>query len=270
MNLSALRLRIASQPLITVPYLQKLREVADGPEFYQARTELDKLIRRLKDEYSGVDPFPVAELWEYLAGRDVTPEEVALLQKVQAPRAPKAKPALDGHDLYSLMGKASGKSVVESYSWDSLKPEDQTLVAEGVKAWAAAFTKLKKYKHAEKVHQRLTKKVHLAGRPRGSEDASWDPGGVLTLQVIKGATKSALYFLVHELGHGFRELFDLGEVFDLYGPGHPPFITDYAEHNAEEDFAETFLYYSMHPPELKRKVPAKYEDMGRRIREKLP
>jgi len=232
-------------------------------------------LRRLKDEYSGVEPFPVAELWEYLAGRDVTPEEITLLQKTQAPRTrtPKEKPQIDPFQLASMIGTASGKPYLYGLpdDWKYTKPADVELMTKNAKMWVKAFEKLKSYTVAEKVHHQITHKILVRVKGTGTEEASWKSGNVMVLNLSRPIVSVAMgiEILVHELGHAFEELFELSELINVYGPEHLPCITDYAKRNVWEDFAETFLYYSMHPSELKRKVPAKYEDMGRRIKEKL-
>jgi hypothetical protein len=42
-------------------------------------------------------------------------------------------------------------------------------------------------------------------------------------------------------------------------------VTEYAEVNASEDFAETFRAFVMEPAHLKRVAPSKYEDMASHV-----
>jgi hypothetical protein len=122
-------------------------------------------------------------------------------------------------------------------------------------------------KRAAALWQSEVKKVRLRGRGRGTEDASWEPGGMMSLVLGKSTSVPTWRaHIVHELGHALGDKLHL-----ILGPhddtpyGQPPYVSAYAEVNAEEDFAETFAALLQEPALLKRKAPAKYEDMRSRL-----
>lgn len=71
--------------------------------------------------------------------------------------------------------------------------------------------------------------------------------------------------LTHEIGHttdfSSRPFGLFGERSSSHPYGQGPHVTDYAETNHFEDFAESYEEYHIRPENLKQKTPGKYEDM---------
>lgn len=210
-------------------------------------TKLQALARAL--DYESITPFPLAELPLYLTERGVPEEEADALGKVRGP-SPKAK-QLSWHDAYALLSRATGKSVVYEGGL-----EHDTRAVTSALVWAKAVKALKP--KARQVFDHYVKKVRLRS-PRGSEDASWEHGGVVALVVGKTLTPAvATSYLTHELGHAVEEAHPLSGA-----PwGAPPFVSAYAESRPEtEDFAECFRVFIEKPGELRRVSSPKFEAM---------
>lgn len=200
-------------------------------------------------DFGGLDPFPLSELKGYLVDRGAPEEEVdeLLAKKVRVPRK-----SLSWSDAYLAFGREVGKSVV----FDGALEHDPE-APQAVMAWVKAFKAMKP--KAKAAFAKVVRKVSLR-RPRGSEDASWESGGVLALAIRKGGPSPAVGagYITHELGHGVEE------AERVSGPpwGAPPFASDYAESKpAIEDFAEAFRVYIEKPSELKKVAPEKFEAM---------
>lgn len=249
----ASRFLTASDPPVTEAYYEKLVGLAQKDELLDALPRLQRGKRTILDPDR---PMPVSELWEYLAGFDVAPVEVEALKHVPLPRAPQAPKGMD----YSGFSRAVGKNVVLGVPMETL-PQ----YALQLKALAKAIETLPA--PAAAVYRSEVKKVRLA-EPRGSEDASWDAGGVLKLSLKRGTPDPKVYrfHLVHELGHALEEKLGLTVTpWDETPYGNPPFVSDYAGVNASEDFAETFRAFVLEPSHLKRVAPTKYTDMAKRV-----
>ncbi len=234
---------LAGSKLITKEFVESLAKRTGLSPI--ATTKLQALARAL--DYESITPFPLAELPLYLTERGVPEEEAeALGQRGQLSR-PKAE--LSWHDAYSLLSRETGKSVVYEGGLD----HDPKAVASAL-VWVKAVKALKP--KARQVFDRYVKKVRLRS-PRGSEDASWEHGGVVALVVGKSLTPAAATsYLTHELGHALEEAHPTKG-----GPwGAPPFISDYAESRPDvEDFAECFRVFIEKPTELRRIAPPKFE-----------
>ncbi len=247
----ASRYLLAAEPQITEAYYQKLVDLAQKDELLDALARLQRGKRTILNPDF---PMTITGLWEYLTGFDVAPEEIAALKKVPLPRAPRAPKGMD----YTEFSREMGKSVVLGVEFDQIPPAV-------LKAWVKAVETLPR--HAADIYRSEVKKVKLAPA-RGTEDASWDAGGVLKLSV-KGSNPDPKVYrlhLVHELGHALEEKLGISvTAWDDTPYGKPPFVSDYAEVNASEDFAETFRAFEMEASLLKRVAPAKYADMAGRV-----
>ena len=146
--------------------------------------------------------------------------------------------------------------------------------------WGKAFEIVKaKYPHPWRIYRGRVKQVVVSGRgssTNSSEDGQWQDyvnGGTLRLRLRESSYGAIANtgILLHEIGHVYENNFDLLKIMelDLYGMGHPPFVTQYASKNVSEDFAETFMYYWAKPSYLKSKAPMKYEDMHNRLTGKI-
>ncbi len=160
-------------------------------------------------------------------------------------------------DAYLALSKATGKSVI----YDGKLEYDPKAPA-AVLEWVKAFKKLKP--KAKATFQRVVQKVKLR-TPRGTEDASWDSGGVLSLVVGKPfSPETGAFYVTHELGHGVEEAHGV----NLSTPpwGQPPFVSEYAANKPDiEDFAESFRVYVEDPSELERVSPEKFEAMKKLV-----
>lgn len=249
----ASRFLAAFDPPVTEAYYEKLVGLAQKDELLDALYRLQRGKRTILDSDR---PMTVSELWEYLGGFDVAPVEIEALKRVPLPKAPRAPKGMD----YSEFSRAVGKNVVLGVSMEELAQ-----YAPHLKAWAKAIESLPAPVAA--LYRSEVKKIRLAD-PRGSEDASWDAGGVLKLSLKRGTPDPKVYrfHLVHELGHALEEKLGLTvTAFDETPYGNPPFVSDYAEVNASEDFAETFRAFVMEPSHLKKIAPTKYADMAKRV-----
>ena len=244
---------IAADPPVTEDYYKKLVELAQREELLDALPRLQRSKRTILDPDQ---PMRVSELWGYLNGFDVEPAEIESLKKVPLPKTPRAPKGMD----YGEFSRAVGKSVVLG----GVSTDDLSRYALHLKAWAKAIETLPRA--AADLYRSEVKKIRLA-EPRGTEDASWDAGGVLKLSLKAGTPDPKVYqfHLVHELGHALED--KSGPIATAWESpyGKPPFVTDYAEVNASEDFAETFRAFVMEPAHLKRVAPSKYEDMASHV-----
>lgn len=249
----ASRFLLAADPPITEAYYLKLVGLAQKDELLDALPRLQRSKRSILDPDQ---PMSVSELWEYLAGFDVAPVEIEALKRVPLPKALRAPKGMD----YTEFSRAVGKSVMLGVSLEELAK-----YAPHLKAWAKAIETLPR--PAADLYHTEVKKLRLV-EARGTEDASWDVGGVLklSLKAVTPDPKVYRFYLIHELGHALQEKSGLSvTAWDENPYGNPPFVSDYAEVNAMEDFAETFRAFVMEPAHLKKIAPAKYADMARRV-----
>lgn len=256
---------LSSDPFITKSYLQKLVTIAEqkeNPKAYSpmAAIVLQKLLRSM--DFGNIDPFPVSELWDYLNDRNVDPLEVSILKEIPLPRPAAKSKRVPFFDAISSLEGVSGKSVVYNIWIDD---PDVDKWSEAILGWTKALKQLSKYHRAWGLFQSEVKRIHLSDKPRGSEDASWDAGGVLFIS-LKDPKAANVAFLVHEMGHALEDKLDLTiTAWDETPYGNPPFVSSYAEMNAAEDFAETFRVLEMEPSVLKRACPTKWFDMIKRV-----
>jgi hypothetical protein len=234
--------------LVTPEYLDK---IVAAPGLAGNAPDAVRLLQQLAKSltYGGIAPFPIGELGDYLRGRDVPEDEIALALavKVRAPRAPKD---IDFTDASLEFGHVTGTSVVPD-----MRFEHDPKAGKAVLDWLAGWKKLKPL--AQKMWAETVRKVHFV-RPRGTEDASW-ANGALNLAVVRTADpKTRAGEITHELGHAFEELHHLGGFDPPWGVA--PFISDYAEFRPNvEDIAESFQAYVNEPSLLRRKCPEKFE-----------
>ena len=215
-------------------------------------------VRKLKSlandfEWGGLEPFLFSDLREYLIERGAPEEEVEIL--LSKPPKPAKKKGLSWEEAYSLIGRETGKSIV----FEGSLQHDPNAPA-SIAAWVKAFKAMKP--KAKAIFQRVVKKVRLKS-PRGTEDASWESGGVIALSAGRSLSPSVgASYITHELGHGVENEKDVRG-----GPwGDPPFVSDYAESKPLiEDFAESFRVYIEHPSELRQVSPEKFEAMKRLV-----
>lgn len=234
--------------LVTPEFLAK---VVAAPGLSGNAPDAVRLLQQLSKalEHGGIAPFPLDDLGDYLRGRNVPEDEIALALavKVSAPRAPKT---INFTDAFIEFGHVTGASVVPDMRFEH-DPKAGTAVLD----WLSGWKKLKPA--AKKVWAESVKKVHL-GQARGTEDASWS-GGVLHLSINRTADpKVRATQLTHELGHAFEEHHHLGGFEPPWGVA--PFVSDYAEFKPNvEDIAESFQAYVNEPSLLRRKCPEKFE-----------
>ena len=248
----------------TLPYLEKLIEtVVNDPTGWGGSSPAASVLRQMikSTGFGNLDPFPVGELWDYLTSRDVDSDEIAVLKKVRPPRARKRKVGPTFYEAYRDFEQATGKHTILA----NIDLDTDHHLAPALQAVTKAVAKLPK--RAARLWQSEVKKVRLRGRSKGTEDASWEPGGVMSL-VLGKSTRVPIWRwrIVHELGHALGDKLNLvlGSHDDT-PYGQPPYISAYADTNAEEDFAETFQALEMEPSRLRRVAPAKYEDMKARF-----
>ena len=234
--------------LLTPDYVGALVAGLADYDAPQALRVLQGLARSLS--FGNIAPFPLEEIPAYLRDREVPENEVALVGKVRV-RTPRAPRTVSFTDAFLRFGSETGASVVPD-----MRYEDDPKAGVAVLAWLAGWKKLRR--EARWVWERAVKKVHL-GRPAGTEDASWRPGGVLFLAVQRASTPaSCSYYLAHELGHAFEEIHRIGGYEAPWGT--PPFVSDYAESKPQvEDVAECFRAFVTEPAILRSRCPAKYE-----------
>lgn len=264
------RFLAATTSNITEPYLARLIQEAEQAEASaldyspQAARVLKGLARSMS--FGNVDPFPVDELWAYLAERDVQQPEIELLKAIGAPRPQVSRKPDFRAILAEFVSAISPKGLVLG-----IGDTDQDKVAKSIKPWTEAIAGLDRFPVAKRVWDREVKKVRLVtqGAGRGGEDARWLPAGILQIVVKPTALRvgTTRMFLIHELGHAVEEANNL--TVTAWGPtpyGKPPFISDYAATNATEDFAETFAHLILEPARTRRETPEKSADMQTRLR----
>lgn len=238
---------------VTEDYYQNLLALATGEDFPQALTRLQWGKRTILDPDF---PMSVDDLWLYLRDREVPQEDIRALQRVKPPRVPRPP---KGMSLVEF-GEAIGKPLVVGMSDGELEA-----VSTHLKVMAKAINSLPAV--SRDLYRLEVKKVVLA-RPRKTEDASWEPGGALRLNLKPGTTPNLGVYrsrVIHELGHVLEE--KLGLIVTPWTTiyGNPPFISDYAGMNATEDFAETFRAWETERGVLRSVAPGKYTDMKNRV-----
>lgn len=248
----------------TIPYLKgviKAIESQVGSGMPGAGV-LESLIKR--HGWGDVEPFPVSELVELMEWKGAWPEELEILRAARPPRRQRPKKyTVSWPEAYLALEKAAGKPLVLiNITMDT----DQHLIPAMI-MWTKAIESLSKYRAAWKLWQSEVRKLRLMGRGTGPE-ASWQASGVLYLNLTKTPRHvgSAREILIHELGHALEDKLDLTvSPWDDTPYGQPPYVSSYADTNASEDFAETFLVLMVEPSRLKNKAPAKYIDMRSRV-----
>jgi len=248
----------------TAPYLQKLIETAVvNPEWGEG-SPAARLLRRLSKsvEMGNLDPFPVDELWEYLESRGADAEEIALLQKVRLPSPPKKKVGPTIYEALMAFDRVAGKPI----TLINIDLDRDHQFAPALMAISKALAKLPR--RSAKLWASEVKRVRLQAKGTRGEDASWNVGGVIALTLGKTySVPSWMSHIVHELGHALEEKIGLVVTpWDETPYGQPPYVSAYADKNATEDFAETFLALELDPGHLKQVAPAKYDDMRSRVR----
>ena len=255
----------------TLPYLEKLIETAvNDPTGWGESSPAARVLRQMvkSSGFGNLDPFPVGELWDYLASYDVDSDEIAVMKKARPPRTRKKKVGPTFYEAYRDFEQATGKHLI----LHNIDLETDHHLAPALLAITKAVSKLPK--RAARLWQSEVKKVMLVGRNKSTEDASWrGADGLMRLVIGKSGFHSVTQsvpiwrkHIVHELGHALEDKLNL--VVTAWSPdpyGHEPFISAYAEKNASEDFAETFQTLEMEPSHLRRVAPAKYEDMKNRF-----
>jgi hypothetical protein len=105
----------------------------------------------------------------------------------------------------------------------------------------------------------LLPEIHRVRYTDGSRaTASWkEPILELSLKKDPAITSDTL---IHEFGHvlATHKNLNLNPWGESTPGGNAPFISEYAEMNVEEDFAESFLWCIVRPSQLKAKCPQKY------------
>lgn len=235
--------------LLSPEYLAKLISKLDPMLVAEAPMRLERLRKDLAN--GGLDPFPIAELGDFLRDWRVDEDEIehVLSIKIQAPR--KKRRGKTFFDAYDLLNKTTGVSIIHDAR---LEHDPEAIPA--VEAWAKGFRKMKP--KAKTLFKQLVKKIRI-GRPHGSEDASWLVGGTMALSIKQPLdANSAASFMTHELGHAVEEAFSVRHWESPWG--EPPFVSPYAEFKPHaEDFAESFRVFIERPSELRKVAPAKYD-----------
>lgn len=262
-----------SGPKVTIPYLQKvlttIREKSGWGGSSPAIRPIQSLIHSL--DVFGDEPISVAEFYKLLQERGVDDEDMQIVKKAPKPRTA-IKRVVNPMDLYMDLEKVSGKSLVLS-GWPSDPTSDSkaaNAVSQSMKVLLKAIPGIKKYKRAWAMWNKDVKKLQLSWQKgHRTEDASWNPGGVM--DVIVGKQKDTISVLksrlVHELGHTLEDRSQTIMTPHNSVYGNPPFVSQYATMNATEDFAETFRAFEMEPRNLKRLAPEKFQDMLQRCKD---
>ena len=254
-------------PEYTKLYVERLLARAKQPDpqwgTEAAPPELEKVLRYLKKGENWMIPLDIEGLFGRLEARGVPSWELEALHKVPVPRTHVVVPKVD-EDVLGKMLDLTGLSLV--ISGRDREPEHNAEMRCWLNAFQVMRSRFPKVWHILKKHAR---KLVIDTHGWGSEDAAWEnPALRIRLKGSKGGKANprvCLGWLVHELGHAFEDEYDILSLMNTYGTNHPPFVTSYAAKNASEDFAETFASYWLEPSILKRKVPAKYEDMRARL-----
>lgn len=250
---------------------------------------LERWLLRLKDgQCCPYPPKTLEEMWWGLEDRGVPSWEIAALKEVkyirEAPKPEKPKVTFTKEHLQSLKD-AAGVSVYFlrvrpngpytpkedlEYLIDTLP--DLDLFVEELKAWTKAFAGIARFPKIQKVFDKYCRTLILDPTQRGTADASWrghDRSVVLRLGNVMSTNVPYLRsILIHEIGHMLTEDPNFNRVDfwlnkTLYG--NPPYISDYAKKNSDEDFAETYRSFWTDPARLKQVSPDKYKDMKQRV-----
>jgi hypothetical protein len=195
-----------------------------------------------------------ADFLVHLEQRDYLPKELLVeLRSIPVPKAQKVR-TVGWYDTWHALEEATGKSIV----YEGQLERDPKAPA-SVLTWVKGYKALKP--KARAIFQRVVKKIRLRSG-RGSEDASWEGGGVMAFVVGKAITpEGAAFNITHELGHGVEEEMNV-HVHEAPW-GLPPFVSDYAAHKPLiEDFAESFRAYIMSPHGLS---PEKFQALKQLI-----
>lgn len=242
-------------PKVTPEYYQNLLAMARQQEFLESALRLERGLRTFLDPILGA--VPVSEVWGYLRSYGVPEEEILGLQRVPLPRAPRTRELMSVYEF----GQEVGKNVV-----NGIPDGDAAALSPHLRTWAKALVTLPP--RASSLFQSEVKKL-LVTVPHGStEDASWNPGGVLKLVLKKGETPNLGTYrsrVIHEMGHALED--HLGLILTPWTSiyGNDPYVSEYAKQNATEDFAETFRALVEEPGRLKRLTPAKMQDILARL-----
>ncbi len=263
MHLAGLDVRYIKKLLARSREIEPELDVSYGQGRQKGAPLLEGLLDKLrKNEW--VPPQDNADLFSWLSHRNVPDEELLELRKVPPPKI--LVPQVDTK-IWEQFEDFAAKPVQRQGLGDS------PVWNAAFKVWAKAFQTLKlKYPVAWKIYQHRVRQVLVTNKGIGSEDGSWQEyvsGGTLMLRFREKpfSVSVCVSILLHEIGHVFEDNFDILDLMnlDLYGMGHPPHITSYAEKNVSEDFAETFMYYWLNRGTLKSKTPLKFQDMHARI-----
>ena len=247
----------------TVPYLEKLLATAvNDPTGWGESSPAARVLRQMVKsiKFNNLETFPVNEVWDYLADRNVDSDEIKVLKKVRSPQTRK-KVGPTFYEAYRVFEQETGKSTILT----NIDLDEDHHLTPALLAITKAVAKLPK--RATRLWKSEVKKVMLVGRNKSTEEASWRPGGVMTLSLGKGARNVPMWrsTIVHELGHALEDKLGLTmTVFSSDPYGHEPYVSSMASMNASEDFAETFMALEINPSQLRRIAPAKYEDMKSR------
>ena len=250
-------LRFASSQALMPDYVEAVLRLLDQSNAPDAYRILQGLAKSLRHETIA----PITDIFKFLQERGVPQDEIELVRNIK-PKKPREKKTLSFTDAFILFGREASVSVIPD-----MRFENDPDAAATVLSWLAGYKKLKPI--AKNIWNRAVKKVHF-GKPRGSEDASWLPGGALFLTVSRREVSpvSASSMLTHELGHAFEEIHRIqSEPWNPDIPwGKPPFISDYAESRpAKEDVPESFASFVLTPAFFRAKCPEKYDALKKLI-----
>ena len=257
--------RMAATPLVTVQYLQKLisavtSDPAGWGDSSPAARILDRKLRGLKNEFSGLKPFPVSDLWLILKDGGIDADEMHTLKGVTVPRPPRAPKQVTFYDAITQFERVTGKS----WQLRGISLEDDQYAQEVIR-WTRAVKSLDKLPLVKKLWDSEVQKVRF-GTVQGTEDASWEHK-LLALSV-KGIGRMSIpslrYTLIHELGHALDAKTGGWRDSDALW-GYPPYVSAYAAKNGNEDLAESFASYVTEPRKLRQVSPEKYADIARRL-----
>jgi hypothetical protein len=251
----------------TPEYLQALIDAVVGdPSGWGEGSPAARVLRKMVQsaKYGNIDPFPIEELWPYLEDQGVDADELRLMRGVPLPHAERTKKGPSFPEAWAHFERVTEKSTI--LTGINLDDPDMDRLVPALEAIMKAVGHLPQ--HADRLWKSQVKKVRLRAKARGSEDASWETRGVLSVSLNRALpVDSWREFIVHELGHALEEKLHLNVAGSRELPyGKPPFISDYAEVNASEDFAETFRAFELEPGHLRSKAPLKFEDMANRAR----
>ena len=264
-------LSISHAKVASIEWLKRVgTEIINRSEWGTSSPVLKPLHNQIKDiEIYGNDPITVDTFIKILVDRGVGNEDIDIVKGVR-PVVRKNPVRKNPISLYQDLERVSGKSIVLSGfpEEDTADIAIQNLAYSNISVLIRAIPGILKYKKVGSAWK-LVRKIRLVfGKGRGTEDASFDVGQVLSIVVGKekidvGTIRSRL---IHELGHAVEE--KTGIVFtnnDSSPYGHPPFVSEYAKLNATEDFAETFRELVVAPTKLRKIAPTKYDDMLQRL-----